>query len=225
MSKIENKPGIIVAFDMKDRMDAIGLADELESAKGNFAIKVGRPLEMKYGIGIISAIQNITDIPIIYDGKIADIPYISAMIAETAYDYGASAVITHSFVGLDVVQAIVDLDKGDVIAVVEMSHPGWGANKYPFSMTLSLSEIGVNGIVLPATKPELIRSINNGLEDDMYIISPGVGVQGASIGDAIEAGATYEILGRLIYDSDDPAVIAEYYYNVACTGNSVIQNF
>jgi len=223
MSKLRNEPGIIVAFDMEDRMDAIGLADELESAEGNFAIKIGRPLEMQHGAGIIEIIHDMTDLPIIYDGKIADIPYISAIIAETAYDYGASAVITHSFVGLDVVQAIVDLDKGDVIAVVEMSHPGWQViNRRPFTTTWDLSEIGVDGIVLPATNPELIRSVESGLEDDIYIISPGVGVQGARVGDAIRAGATYEILGRLIYGAENPAAMAEYYYNLACAGESVV---
>ena len=36
------------------------------------------------------------------------------------------------------------------------------------------------------------------------IISPGVGMQGGSAGDTIRAGAEYVIVGRSIYQSDDP---------------------
>jgi len=213
MSEIENKPGIVVAFDMENRMQAIELADMLECAKGNFVIKVGRPLEMQYGIDILLRIRDVTGIPIIYDGKIADIPYISAVIAETAYDYGADAVIVHSCIGTDVVKAVVELDKGDVIAIIEMSHPGWfEQTRAPRSIAWSCAAMGVNGIVMPATRPKLIPGIKDLLPPDMYIISPGVGAQGADIGDAAVQGATYEIVGRGIYEHDDPVRAAEFYY-------------
>jgi len=42
----------------------------------------------------------------------------------------------------------------------------------------------------------------------MLIISPGVGAQGAPFGSAIRAGADYEIVGRAIYASQDPAAAA-----------------
>lgn len=213
MSKIENKPGIIVAFDMENVVDAIELAGKLDAAEGNFVIKVGRPLEMQHGITIISMIRDVTDIPIIYDGKIADIPYISAVIAETAFDYGADAVIVHSCIGTDVVKAVVDLDKGDVITIIEMSHPGWfELTRAPRALAWAAAAMGVNGIVMPATRPKLIPSIKELLPPDMYIISPGVGAQGADVGDAAVKGATYEILGRYIYENSDPVSAAEYYY-------------
>lgn len=212
MSIIANEPGIIVAFDMKSRSAAIKLARELMFADGNFVIKIGRPLEMMCGMGIISQIRDATNLPIIYDGKIADIPYISARIAEIAYDCGADAVIAHSFVGNDVIEAIVGLHKGDVIAVVEMSHPGWPRDLFPYTAVMNMCGLGISGIVLPATKPDLIRGISNMLSDGMYIISPGVGAQGANIGDAVTKGATYEIVGRSIYESADPVVAAEFHY-------------
>lgn len=213
MSKIENKPGIIVAFDMENIVDAIELADKLEAAEGNFVIKVGRPVEMQHGIKIIEMIRDVTDIPIIYDGKIADIPYISAVIAETAYDYGADAVIVHSCIGVDVVKAVVELDKGDVITIIEMSHPGWfEQTRAPRTAAWASAAMGVNGVVMPATRPKLIPSIKELLPPDMYIISPGIGAQGAEIGDAAVQGATYEIVGRGIYEHDDPVRAAEFYY-------------
>ena len=44
---------------------------------------------------------------------------------------------------------------------------------------------------------------------DLTIISPGVGTQGGSAGDTIRAGADYVIVGRSIYQSDDPAAGAK----------------
>ncbi len=213
MSKIKNEPGIIVAFDMENRIDAIKLARELMFADGNFVIKVGRPLEMACGMSIIAQIRNATTVPIIYDGKIADIPYISAKIAEAAYDYGADAVIVHGFVGIDVVKAVIELDKGDVITVIEMSHPGWFEQDHsPQTLAWASASAGVNGIVLPATYPLLIPRIKALLPPDIYVISPGVGAQGAEIGDAVINGATYEIVGRSIYNNNDPTGAAEHYY-------------
>ena len=212
MFNIKNELGIIIALDMTDINNVFDLVHKLNYIDGNFVLKVGRPLEMKYGINVISQIRDATDIPIIYDGKIADIPYISAIIAENAYNAGADAVIAHSFVGVDVIRAIVDLDMGDVITVVEISHLGWVSPNYPRSSILRLSDIGIAGIVLPATKPKMIRGTRELINDDMYIISRGVGAQGAHIGDAISEGATYEIVGRGIYEDRNPSAMAEYYY-------------
>ncbi len=44
---------------------------------------------------------------------------------------------------------------------------------------------------------------------DLSIILPGVGTQGGSASDTIRAGADYVIVGRSIYQSDDPAAGAK----------------
>jgi len=41
------------------------------------------------------------------------------------------------------------------------------------------------------------------------ILSPGIGTQGGNAKKAIEAGATYLIVGRLIYKSSSPSQAAE----------------
>jgi len=209
----------MVAFDMEDPATAVRLAEELGSADGNFAIKVGRPLEMQTGKEIITRIRDATDIPIIYDGKIADIPYVSAKIAEIAYDAGADGVIMHAFVGADAVREVVDLGKGDVITVIEMTHPGSVEYLEPISGRLirMVSGIGVDGVVLPATRPESVRRLSEMLdkerESETYIISPGVHAQGAKPGDAVTSGADYEIVGRAIYQSGNPKATAERIYS------------
>ena len=217
-SRLKKRPGIIVAFDMEDAHSAVHLAEELSGADGNFAIKIGRPLEMQTGKEIISRISAVTDIPIIYDGKIADIPYVSAKIAEIAYDAGADAVIMHAFVGADAVREVVNMGKGDVITVIEMTHPGSVEYLEPISERLirMVSEIGVDGVVLPATRPERVKRLSGLLESESesetYIISPGIYAQGAEPGDAITSGADYEIVGRAIYRSGNPKDSAERIY-------------
>ncbi len=75
-----------------------------------------------------------------------------------------------------------------------------------------LNKVDVDGVVMPATYPELIGQTRDIL-DDIYIISPGVGIQGAKIGDAISHGADYEIIGRKICDNENPKNSAEHCYN------------
>lgn len=214
ISRLKKEPGIMVAYDMEDAASAIRMAEELSGAEGNFAIKIGRPLEMQTGKEIISRIKDATDIPIVYDGKIADIPYISAKIAEIAYDAGADAVIMHAFVGMDAVREVVNLRKGDVITVIEMTHPGSVEYLEPVSEKLirKTSEIGVDGVVLPATRPGRVRQLSELLDGETYIISPGIRAQGAEPGDAIINGSDYEVVGRAIYQSENPKKSAEQIY-------------
>ena len=68
-------------------------------------------------------------------------------------------------------------------------------------------ECGVSGFIAPATRPDRIRAIRE-VVGDRKILSPGVGAQGGKASDAIAAGATYAIVGRAIYGSEDPRVSA-----------------
>ncbi|MHC1604330.1 MAG: orotidine-5'-phosphate decarboxylase [Candidatus Syntropharchaeales archaeon] len=215
MSILKREPGIIIAFDMVDVPLAIELAEELEYAKGNFAIKIGRTCEMQLGWHAIERIKLATSLPLIYDGKIADIPHISAKVAEIAYRAGADGVIMHGFCGRDVIRAVRELEMGDVIVVVEMSHPGSSDYMELLSDRIAndLEYLGVDGVVLPATKPDRIKKLKEILPDDLYVISPGIGAQGGAVGDAIRAGADYEIVGRAITASDDPADRASEIYD------------
>jgi len=214
--RLKKEKGIIVAFDMEDTEFALELARDLRGARGNFVIKVGRPLEMRAGIGILAQIKDASGLPIIYDGKIADIPYISQRIASNAYDAGADAVILHGFVGSDVVNAVKALGKGDVIAVVEMTHPGSDEFIQPAAerIAMMVARTGLEGVVLPATKPERVRNLARIVQrENAYIIAPGIKTQGASPGDAIVNGADYEVVGRAIYNAEEPKLAAETIYS------------
>ena len=76
----------------------------------------------------------------------------------------------------------------------------------------NVSEIGVDGVVLPATRPDRVKHLSELLDLETYIISPGIRAQGAAPGDAIVNGSDYEVVGRAIYQSDDPKSEAERMY-------------
>jgi orotidine-5'-phosphate decarboxylase len=64
-------------------------------------------------------------------------------------------------------------------------------------------ETGATGVIAPATRPERVAHIR-GIIGDLKILSPGVGAQGGSAADTIKAGADYIIVGRAIYQSENP---------------------
>ncbi|MCK4938638.1 MAG: orotidine-5'-phosphate decarboxylase, partial [Methanosarcinales archaeon] len=98
----------------------------------------------------------------------------------------------------------------DLFVVTEMSHPG--AADFMVTpaedMAQMAADCGATGVVAPATRPERVKQIRN-IVGDLTIISPGVGAQGGSAGDTIRAGADYVIVGRSIYQSDDPESAAK----------------
>lgn len=174
------------------------------------AVKIGYSLVLNAGMDIINRVKKSFDIPIIADFKIADIPYISSKIADYAYKAGADGVITHGFTGRDSLDAIINTakenkDKG-VIVVSNMSHPGSRMFIRPHSdQILNLAkEAGATGLVGPGTRPIEVKALRSKAGEEMMILTPGIGAQGAKPGDAISNGADYEIVGRAIYNSKDP---------------------
>lgn len=207
---IKKDRGLIVALDMRDQAAALRIARDLRGIDANIVFKVGRILEMAAGIGICAGLKEASwGIPIIYDGKIADIPEVSAEIAKEAYLYGADAVICHGIVGC--AEAIKALGMGQVISVVAMSHPEADLiNRLRMETARRSREM--DGAVFPATAPQMIQEVKGLLSPKTFIISPGVITQGAEPGAAIRMGADYEIVGRAITRAPDPAEAAKRLY-------------
>lgn len=68
------------------------------------------------------------------------------------------------------------------------------------------SSSGSDGIIIGATKFDIIKEISSKLNDNkIAIYSPGLITQGGSIDDAIKAGTDYFILGRHIINSVSPS--------------------
>lgn len=195
---------LILALDVVDDNAAVNIAYEV--ADHVDAIKIGYPLVLSAGIGIINEISEY--VPVIADFKVADIPNTNRLICSQAFEVNADAIIVHAFPGSDSVKECIDVareyDK-KVYVVTEMSHPG--ATEFMQGKGLMLAGLAVKcgaaGIIAPATRPESIAKLRD-VVGNKTIISPGVGAQGGKASDAIKAGADYIIVGRKIYESKDP---------------------
>ncbi len=193
---------LILALDVYERSRALKIARETRDFL--WGIKINWPLILGSGIGIIRELKEKTDLPIIADLKLADIPNTHRLIAKKVFEEGANYIITHGFVGRDSVKAVMEL--GETILVVEMSHPGAEEFIQPAADRLIdlANDLMPFGVIAPATRPERVRYIREKLSREIRILTPGVGAQGGRAKEALKAGADYIIVGRSIYSAENP---------------------
>ncbi|MEM2866716.1 MAG: orotidine 5'-phosphate decarboxylase / HUMPS family protein [Candidatus Hadarchaeales archaeon] len=207
---------IILAFDPAGEYRELGRARELLSQLSDrvAGIKLGLPSLLAYGPEGVRRLMEGIEGPFICDLKMADIGYVDRLVAEEVFGLGFEALIAHAFIGIreglgEVVGLARERGKG-VLAVCAMSHRG--AEEYLNRHYLELVEAslsaGVDGLVLPATFPELLREARR-RHPEALIFSPGVGVQGSPFGSALRAGADFEIVGRALVFSPSPREKAE----------------
>jgi orotidine-5'-phosphate decarboxylase len=201
---MKQKTRLILALDVISREKALALAMQLKDYFD--AIKIGYPLILFAGLEIVKEITDI--VPVIADLKVADIPNTNRLICDAVLGAGAGGIIAQAFPGKDSLQACVksvEAYEADLFVVTEMSHPGAELFMAPLAerMARLAAEAGATGVVAPATRPERIKLIR-AIVGERIIISPGVGALGGSACAALEAGADYLIVGRSIYEAEDP---------------------
>ncbi|AKB50188.1 Orotidine 5'-phosphate decarboxylase [Methanosarcina barkeri str. Wiesmoor] len=202
---MEKKSCMILALDVSDREEALKIAEDVSEFVD--AIKVGYPLILATGLGIIRELAEFA--PIIADFKVADIPNTNRLICEHVFEAGTDAVIVQGFTGRDSLDACIEIASEygkDVFVVSEMSHPGGAEFLQPVGEAIArmAAEAGAFGLVAPATRPERVTTIRKIIGNKLTIISPGVGAQGGKASDVIAAGADWVIVGRAIYKAESP---------------------
>jgi len=210
--KLVGRSRIVHALDVEDREEALRIAEEVEPYVD--AIKISYLIVIRCGGDVISDIRDSIGLPVIADFKVADIPGISRRIVEAAIDKGVDGLTLHGFVGRDSMTECIKTAHergGFVFTVIEMSHKGALEFMQPVGEEVAkmACELGSDGIVTPATRPEATRRYREIVGKGVWIMSPGVGVQGGRPGDAILAGADFEVVGRRIYESPDPGEAAK----------------
>lgn len=201
---------LLLALDVKGKTEAVRVANACTGEVD--AIKIGYPLVLSTGLGIVKDLTN-AEIPIIADFKVADIPNTNTLICEEVFGAGCSGIITHAFCGSDSLAACVDAahDHGGVCFVVcEMSHPGaldFLSGDNAVRMAEMAKAAGADGIIAPATRPERTAMLRGVIGDAMKIYSPGVGAQGAQPED-VKKYVDGIIVGRAIYEATDPKAAA-----------------
>lgn len=206
---------LILALDETVKKKALAIATA--SAPHLDAIKLGYPLILTCGLSFVKDFEEF-NLPLIADFKVADIPNTNRLIAEQVFDAGFASIICHGFTGSDSVGACVEVagDYGGACFVVaEMSHPGGTAFFHGGTAekiaTLAM-ECGADGIIAPATRPERVKELRK-IVGKRKILSPGVGAQG---GDAAAVAKIVDgiIVGRAIYEAEDPAAAARGFAKV-----------
>jgi orotidine-5'-phosphate decarboxylase len=206
---------LILALDVTEKKQALKIAKAC--APHIDAIKLGYPLILSCGLSFAGELEDL-ELPLIADFKLADIPNTNRLIAELVFDAGFASIICHGFTGKDAVLACVEVSAdygGACFVVAEMSHPGattffhGGAAEKIAALAM---ECGADGIIAPATRPDRVKVLRK-IVGNRKILSPGVGAQG---GDAAAVAEIVDgiIIGRAIYEAEDPAAAAESFAKV-----------
>ncbi|MHA1906712.1 MAG: orotidine 5'-phosphate decarboxylase [Candidatus Thorarchaeota archaeon] len=214
-----------------ERMENDAIRIIKETAEYAAAYKVNRQLVLPVGLydGIPKILDTIHDngLTAIMDCKINDIGNTNAHITQYYLGAGFDAVIANPFVGweggLDSVFETARNKQKGVITLCYMSHPaaseGYGIYAAKDEKHKDLEPMykifaqrarnwDADGVIVGATYPNIIQEVKKILGEEVPIISPGVGAQGASARDAIEAGSSYIIAARSIVNAEDPASAA-----------------
>ena len=208
---------IIPALDM-GKEDALELIEKLREVPELLAgLKVGSLLVYENSTSIIQEIKDLIHTPIIFDGQKfgTDIPGIAAEQVELLASAGADQIIACPMgAGPETLKAFTEscfANQVIPVCVVEMTHPQADAYLRADTARQVLKDalkFGIRNFVYPATKPETLRShrgILNAQNGSVTLKATGFKVQGGSLSELRNLRVTEFIVGRAIYNAEDPA--------------------
>lgn len=203
---IEPKSHIILALDLPNEKSAFNIAEQCYDLVD--CIKLNYPLVLKEGINIIEKLKLKFNLPIFADFKIADVPVTNDRIIKTVSAAGADAIMIHGIVGPDALESAVKAADENISLVVqtEFTHPG--GIIYTQKIADSLIELALQyncaAIQCPGNRPDRIKKAKSIVGDKMKIVCCGVGAQGGDYHSVLDAGGDFPIIGRAIYQSENP---------------------
>ena len=219
-----NRNPIFVALDVPTAAQAKELAQRLTGHVGGF--KVGLELFCSEGPRIV---EEIGAPQVFLDLKFHDIPNTVAGCSRAAAKLGVMIFNVHCLGGLDMMKAAADAarevdDKVQVIGVTILtSHDRAslariGLDEEPKDAVRRLAALArkanLDGVVC---SPHEITLVREECGDNFILVTPGVRPAGAALGDqkrvmtpqdAIDAGATWLVVGRPITAAPDPVQAA-----------------
>lgn len=228
-----NQSRTVLALDIEDRDPSNVLRKSMvmvQSVKELICgIKINRQLVLDIGLRTVTdsilKLASDCNLPTIMDAKLNDVGHTNEFMARKYFEAGFDAVIASPVAGwrdgLDKVFEAAESRRKSVLLLTYMSNPGAeafyslmakqrdGSEKPVFEiLTEQALEWKAHGLIVGATQPEIISRVRTLIGPKMPIFSPGVGAQGGIAKAAIDAGATYLIVGRAIYASSDPKAAA-----------------
>ncbi len=212
---------LIVAADLSEVDAAEQLARDLAGSVA--MVKVGLELFCAAGPDAVRRIR--AHAPVFLDLKLHDIPTTAGRAARQAGKLGASLLTVHALGGPDMMLAAVEgANEGaaeagvrapQVIAVTVLSSLAEAAGASPASLAFEAITAGAAGAVVSG---EHVKEVREALGEDPVFVVPGIRPSGLdsndhvrvlSPGEALEAGATYIVVGRPITQSPDPVAAAD----------------
>lgn len=197
---------IILALDTPDKASSLQVMEQCSDIVD--AIKVNYPLVLTEGLSFITELKKIYGLPVIADFKVADAPVTNNRIARMAKDAGVDALMVHGFIGADAIMEIQEVASGDmgIFVVTELTHPGGleFTRSYSEQFARMAAYLDCFGIQAPGTRPDQIQVLRDTIGPEMTIIACGIGAQGGTLEAVVRAGADYGIIGRSIYEAENP---------------------
>ena len=194
--------------EIQNQLDMYNNLNE-EKKKYVYALKIGLLSIMKNGVSIIKKIKVNSDLPIICDLKLADIPDISKEIAKIVYEAGVFGIVVHGFVGEQVINELLRIDDLYLFLITEMSHDNRKFKGLTHINSKKLIDIAlkcnVYAIHYPGKNYKEIRVIKNLLRRtnrSIKIAATGIGYP--QIADPI----------RALIDGEDYLIVVRDFINV-----------
>ncbi|MGO1462722.1 MAG: orotidine-5'-phosphate decarboxylase [Oleiphilaceae bacterium] len=225
---MSNDPKIIVALDFPSEIQALELADKLDSAKCR--LKVGKELFTRAGPQLVEGLQR-RGFEVFLDLKFHDIPNTASAAVAAAADLGVWMVNVHASGGEAMMLACRErldafgADKPLLIAVTVLTSmgaddlAGIGIAGSPDAQVSRLATLtkncGLDGVVCSAQEAPKLKAEQGG---DFKLVTPGIRPLTAdkgdqqrimTPGDALKAGSDYLVIGRPITRATDPLVALE----------------
>jgi len=221
------KDRIILALDIDNEQEALGLVAELGGLVGMF--KVGHQLFTAYGPDIVRKIRERGG-RVFLDLKYHDIPNTVAKASAEAVKLGASIFNVHALGGLDMMKAAVlssreTADKCGVpvptlLAVTVLTSMSERSLRRELKIMRSIQRevchlgrlaqrAGMHGVV---ASPQEIKILRRAVRGDFVVLTPGVRPLWAAKDDqerimtpaqAVAAGADYIVIGRPVLKAAD----------------------
>jgi orotidine-5'-phosphate decarboxylase len=212
---------IIVALDVEDANAANALVDQLPDLTW---VKVGPILFLESGPSLVRALKD-RGLKVFLDLKWFDIPNTVAKAVGVAAETGVDLATVHALGGVPMIEAAAAVAKDMRLAAVTVltsfeSEEYWQTVRGESSdlalgteaERLAARAVGA-GAGAVVTSTEEIRDVRVAIGPDPWIVVPGIRPQ-VVVGDdqhrvgtpeeAVRAGATHLVVGRPIYQAEDP---------------------
>lgn len=217
-----NDPRIIVALDFPQALPALALAQRLHP--GMCRLKVGKELFTVAGPQLVEQLQRL-GFEVFLDLKFHDIPNTTAQACKAAAALGVWMVNVHALGGRRMLEAasaaLANIERRPKLIAVtvltsmaEADLQGIGICATPAELVVRLARLtrdsGLDGVVCSAQEAAVLRTECGA---DFCLVTPGIRPAHAAADDqsrimtpraALEAGASYLVIGRPITQAADP---------------------